>query len=49
MSTPGTAVPDPYDDRTPADPEWFTRVLREASALSDGSVVAVRAQPVGNG
>jgi maltose alpha-D-glucosyltransferase / alpha-amylase len=25
--TPGTAVPDPYDDRTPRDPEWFKRAV----------------------
>jgi maltose alpha-D-glucosyltransferase/alpha-amylase len=25
--TPGVAVPDPYDDRTPRDPEWFKRAV----------------------
>ncbi len=26
-TTPGTALPDPYDDRTPGDPEWFKRAV----------------------
>ena len=26
-ATPGVAVPDPYDDRTPADPQWFKRAV----------------------
>ena len=25
--TPGTALPNPYDDRTPGDPEWFKRAV----------------------
>jgi len=25
--TPGTPLPDPYDERTPGDPEWFKRAV----------------------
>ena len=27
MTTPGTPLPDPYDERTPGDPEWFKRAV----------------------
>lgn len=43
------AIPPPLVDRRDMSPQWFTQVLRHCGALTDGSVTAVTAAPIGTG
>lgn len=43
------AIPPPLVDRRDMSPQWFTHALRHCGVLTDGSVTAVTAAPIGTG
>ncbi|SNV73312.1 aminoglycoside phospho transferase enzyme family protein [Mycolicibacter terrae] len=43
------AIPPPLVDRHEMSAQWFTQVLRHCGVLTDGSVTAVAAAPIGTG
>lgn len=49
LAVSAVAIPPPLVDRRDMSAQWFTHVLRHCGVLTEGSVTAVTASPIGTG